>query len=161
MQFFGMYSLKKFSCPKIKLILISVFSGCTSTMTWPSSIDVYLHFSKEHQSMEQRRNPTEFFKCDIGGCNLKFPTRHELNKHRNHKHEEMFKFQCDICAKRLATNKLLKVHLIQHSGEKPFHCKHCDYKAITTSLGKRNVLFYEIEFYSYSSLNLFWRLLIG
>lgn len=86
-------------------------AGCTSNKSWTSSFSVWYHFNSEHASMSDEKYCV--FKCDL--CEDKFPTRSMLNRHKNHKHEEMFRFQCSKCPKKLPSNKLLKVTLLLES----------------------------------------------
>ena len=77
--------------------------GCTSEKTWTSSFSVWHHFNAEHADMQD--DAYCVFKCDM--CDKKFPNKSMLTRHRNHKHESLFRFQCTKCYKRLASNKLL------------------------------------------------------
>lgn len=79
--------------------------GCDSNKSWTSSFSVWYHFNTQHASMSDEKYCV--FKCDL--CDDKFPTRSMLNRHKNHKHEELFRFQCSKCPKKLPSNKLLKV----------------------------------------------------
>ena len=110
--------------------------GCQSDKSWTSSFSVWHHFNAEHADMQDEAYCV--FKCDA--CDQKFPTRSMLTRHRNHKHEANFRFQCSVCPKRLSSNKSLKLHMTQHTGEKPFACDHCSYRAITQSIVNQHKL---------------------
>jgi len=109
---------------------ICAVPGCSSEKSWTSSFSVWHHFNSEHADMQD--DSYCVWKCDL--CDKKFPNKSMLTRHRTHKHEALFRFECSKCLKRLASNKLLKLHMTQHTGEKPYSCDFCDYKAITQSV---------------------------
>ncbi len=112
--------------------------GCLATKSWTTSFSVWHHFNAEHADMND--DAYCVFKCDIDLCEAKFPNRSMLTRHKSSKHEQLFRFQCPHCDKMLASNKLLKLHVTQHTGEKAFACDLCDYRAITKSIVNQHKL---------------------
>ena len=109
---------------------------CQSDKSWTNSFSVWHHFNSEHANMQDETYCV--WKCDI--CQEGFPNKSMLTKHRNHTHEELFRFQCPKCDKRLPSNKSFKYHMHQHSNIKPYSCDLCDYKAITQGTVKQHMM---------------------
>ena len=93
-----------------------------------------LVFSTFHQ-MNVHRNKVHFptkYQCAI--CKQTFGEGGTLKKHIMIVHTEESNFPCSICGKNLRQKKDLVDHLRAHSGEKPFACPYCPYRASSTSL---------------------------
>ena len=59
-------------------------------------------------------------------CPKQYARRGSLKVHiRNHTGERPRLFKCDHCPKQYARREMLKVHIRNHTGEKPFKCDHC------------------------------------
>lgn len=79
--------------------------------------------------------------CDIGDCKKAFTCPSYLSKHKKRPHAgndddllDGFKkrlkrekrYNCEVCLKELKSKFLLKAHLAQHTGDKPFKCNKCE-----------------------------------
>lgn len=52
---------------------------------------------------------------------MKFKTKGQLNDHE-HRHSNIRPFKCEICNSAFNRKTRLKVHMMIHTGEKPFQC---------------------------------------
>lgn len=59
--------------------------------------------------------------CDI--CDRFYTSNYSLYKHRKVAHLNEYKFHCDVCNKKLLTQKNLDSHMQQH--DKTYECKEC------------------------------------
>ena len=44
--------------------------------------------------------------------------------------DSFFKYRCPPCGKQFYDKAVFRKHYMIHSGEKPYACPHCDYRAI-------------------------------
>ena len=103
-----------------------IFPGCTETFKY--NLSLYSHHQKEH--LEGVECP---FKCDQ--CDKSFFLRSLLNCHVKDTHEKRSSQNsqvCDICGKDVIRNQM-KLHMMRHTGEKPFKCSYCEYRGLTNS----------------------------
>ncbi|KAI8435501.1 hypothetical protein MSG28_003798 [Choristoneura fumiferana] len=63
------------------------------------------------------------FPCDR--CPASFITLRRLNRHSLLTHSQKQDIKCNICQKKLKSNRNLRLHQLTHTGEKPFTCKQC------------------------------------
>ncbi|KAG7295374.1 hypothetical protein JYU34_022423 [Plutella xylostella] len=76
-------------------------------------------------------------------CRKKFLSSYLLEKHEEtHKEkpdELRNRFPCEICGKRFVSGVNAKVHMRQHTGEKPFQCEICGDRFVTASRRKVHI----------------------
>lgn len=77
-------------------------------MEWDLKFHVGTHGTSQHM-------------CDI--CGKFYTSDYSLYKHRKVAHLNEYKFQCDVCNKRLLTQENLDNHMRQH--DKTYECKEC------------------------------------
>ena len=103
-----------------------LFPGCTEKFKY--NLSLYSHHQKEH--LEGVECP---FKCVQ--CDKSFFLRSLLNCHVKDTHEKRSSQNsqvCDICGKDVIRNQM-KLHMMRHTGEKPFQCSYCEYRGLTNS----------------------------
>lgn len=69
--------------------------------------------------------------CDI--CNLQLATYASLKNHIKTIHEKVRAFACTECPKKFSQKHTLQFHMNLHTGQKPFGCKFCKFKAADRS----------------------------
>jgi KRAB domain-containing zinc finger protein len=103
-----------------------IFPGCSEKFKY--NLSLYSHHQKEHL------NGVECpFKCNQ--CDKSFFLRSLLNCHVKDTHEKRSSQNsqvCDICGKDVIRNQM-KLHMMRHTGEKPFQCGYCEYRGLTNS----------------------------
>ena len=103
-----------------------IFPGCSEKFKY--NLSLYSHHQKEH--LDGVECP---FKCNQ--CDKSFFLRSLLNCHVKDTHEKRSSQNsqvCDICGKDVIRNQM-KLHMMRHTGEKPFQCGYCEYRGLTNS----------------------------
>ena len=65
------------------------------------------------------------WKCDH--CDARFAYKTMLNQHKRKFH--LKQFTCSYCGMAFPEKHKLRDHMFKHTGEKPFACDKCDYRA--------------------------------
>jgi hypothetical protein len=71
-----------------------------------------------------RKQKSRKFTCPYPGCGKRFVRSSHLSTHVRVLHEKIKLFKCTECPKTFGTKPALNVHLMSHSGERPYRCKH-------------------------------------
>ena len=71
------------------------------------------------------------YKCDV--CEKTYLTATHLKSHKQAVHSESKKFVCVICNKRFPYENSLKMHMMLHTGDRPFLCNQCGRGFVTHS----------------------------
>ncbi|XP_049835370.1 uncharacterized protein LOC126279023 [Schistocerca gregaria] len=64
--------------------------------------------------------------CDV--CGRTFSTLRKLRLHKDNVHHKVRRHLCSNCGYCASSISSLKMHMRQHTGEKPFKCNECDYQ---------------------------------
>ena len=89
--------------------------------------------AQTHSSHRRVYTAERPYKCSH--CPARFPYPKSLKQHVSavHLKERPFKCHFDSCDKAFPSVAYLKVHERVHTGEKPFACAYCDYRASQSS----------------------------
>ncbi len=94
--------------------------NCDVGHTFPSIYGLRMHFHATHIREEEK-----YFPCEH--CGEKFSFKTERNKHVRTVHIK--EHVCDICSRGFGSREKRDCHRRTHTGEKPFACHTCDYRA--------------------------------
>ncbi len=94
--------------------------GCNIGYGFNSVYGLRKHFHGVHVRDEEK-----YFACDY--CDERFSFLTTKNKHMTMKHIKPH--ICDICGKGFGFKNKLHDHRLIHTGEKPYQCDKCDYRA--------------------------------
>lgn len=87
--------------------------------SWACREELWAHIGEVHV------NENEAVPCDK--CHRKYPTDELLKIHVKKEHE--YKFTCRFCGAPCRSSTRLRNHERRHTGEKPYACDQCPYKA--------------------------------
>ncbi len=105
---------------KINDEYICTVDGCEIDYAFTSIYGLRQHFHSTHIREEEK-----YFACDY--CDEKFSFKTSRNKHVKAKH--LKSYVCDICGKGFGGKDKLTSHRYTHTGEKPYACHKCEYRA--------------------------------
>ncbi|KAI4886934.1 hypothetical protein NFI96_030453 [Prochilodus magdalenae] len=84
-----------------------------------------------------RDKDTKLHKCKY--CEYETAEQGLLNRHLLAVHSKNFAHVCVECAKGFRHPSELKKHMRTHTGEKPYHCQHCDFRCADQSNLKTHI----------------------
>ncbi|XP_026754003.2 zinc finger protein ZFP2-like [Galleria mellonella] len=82
--------------------------------------------------------------CEL--CGGTFNDQCNLRKHVQTVHQKLKLYKCQLCPKEFAANKGLKVHMRQHTGERPFSCDICGKSFTSYSTCKSHIFTHDPKF---------------
>jgi len=95
---------------------------CQETFKTPYALKK--HSIRHSDGHRYKFKPTNIVShCNL--CDIEFPSKLSLRKHRMQVHKDEKPFSCKECNKKFPTEKQLTNHFRIHSGEKPFTCDQC------------------------------------
>ncbi len=109
--------------PEYKVINDNFFctvEGCSLGFGFNSLYGLRKHFHDVHVQEHER-----YFQCEH--CDKKFSFLTMKNKHVKAVHNKSY--FCDFCGRGFGSKEMLVKHRRTHTGEKPFPCDQCEYKA--------------------------------
>ena len=116
----GLY-LRKPEYKKIGDEIFCTVAGCNIGHSFNSMYGMRKHFHTVHTREEEK-----IFACEF--CDEKFSFKTARNLHITEKHKKGH--VCDFCGKGFGGRSKMLSHRLLHTGEKPFACDRCDYRAV-------------------------------
>ena len=110
------------------LLYHEVFKCDECDKSFSTEIELKSHRQEEHENrlVTTSELPFKCSSCDYATAHMRSFTIH-LRKYHDQENEKLF--TCEVCNKSFKGSTQLKAHVRMHTGEKPYRCSLCNFKA--------------------------------